>query len=89
MVDTKSVGIASCHRERWFHQNGDIMREICRRQFLRALGFLPGAALVSHFRALAAAERGRIKIRDVKAMILQGPKTYTLVKVESKPFWYR
>ena len=33
------------------------------------------------FRALAAPERGRVKITDIKVMMLQGPRTYTLIKV--------
>jgi L-alanine-DL-glutamate epimerase-like enolase superfamily enzyme len=61
----------------------DIMRTTSRRQFLRTLGFLPGAALLSRYRALAAPENGKSKIRDIKVMMLQGPRTYTLVKVES------
>jgi L-alanine-DL-glutamate epimerase-like enolase superfamily enzyme len=32
---------------------------------------------------MAAREKGKVKIRDVKVMMLQGPRTYTLVKVES------
>ena len=61
----------------------DIMRNTSRRQFLRSLGFLSGAALLSRYRALAASEKGKTKIRDIKVMMLQGPRTYTLVKVES------
>lgn len=30
---------------------------------------------------MAAPERGKVKIRDIKVMVLQGPRTYTLVKV--------
>ena len=59
------------------------MRNTSRRQFLRSLGFLPGAALLSRYRALAASEKGKTKIRDIKVMMLQGPRTYTLVKVLS------
>ncbi len=44
-------------------------------------GFL-GAALVP-LASLAAPLRGRSKITDVRTMILQGPRTYTLVKVVS------
>src|SRR5262245_1524710 len=59
------------------------MTEISRRQFLRSLGFGPGAAFLGQFHALAAPEKGRTKIRDIRVMILQGPRTYTLVRVES------
>jgi L-alanine-DL-glutamate epimerase-like enolase superfamily enzyme len=54
-----------------------------RRQFLRSLAFLPAAAFLGRFHALAASEKGRTKIRDINVMMLQGPRTYTLVKVES------
>ena len=59
------------------------MSNTSRRQFLRSLGFLPGAALLCRYRALAASETGKTKIRDIKVMMLQGPRTYTLVKIES------
>jgi hypothetical protein len=59
------------------------MRNTSRRCFLRSVGFLSGAALLSRYRALAASEKGKTKIRDIKVMMLQGPRTYTLVKVES------
>src|SRR6516164_10685765 len=62
---------------------GDIMTGISRRQFLRSLGFVPGAALLAQYHAMAAGERGKTKIRDIRVMMLQGPRTYTLVKVES------
>jgi L-alanine-DL-glutamate epimerase-like enolase superfamily enzyme len=59
------------------------MKTISRRQFLQSLGIVPGAALLGQYHALAAAERGRTRIRDIRVMMLQGPRTYTLVKVES------
>ncbi len=60
------------------------MRSTSRRQFLRSLGLLPGAALLGRYRALAAAEKGKTKIRDIQVMVLQGPeRSYTLVKVTS------
>src|SRR6266542_1486311 len=49
-----------------------------RRRFLSAL---PGATSLSAFRALALPERGRARITDIRTMVLQGPRTYTLVKV--------
>jgi L-alanine-DL-glutamate epimerase-like enolase superfamily enzyme len=51
---------------------------LSRRSFVSGLG---AAAALAPFRAVAAPERGRVKITDVKAMVLQGPRTYTLVKV--------
>ena len=59
------------------------MTGISRRRFLRSLGSAPGAALLAGYHAMAAGERGRTRIRDVRVMMLQGPRTYTLVKVES------
>ena len=50
---------------------------LSRRRFLQSVS-LGGLA---NFRALAAPERGRVKITDVKVMMLQGPRTYTLIKV--------
>ena len=63
----------------------DIMRNTSRRQFLRSLGFLAGAALLSRYRAdnRFRRRRSKTKIRDIKVMMLQGPRTYTLVKIES------
>src|SRR5579872_7458877 len=50
---------------------------LSRRRFLQTAS---GAALAP-FHALAAAERGRVKITDIQVMVLQGPRTYTLIKV--------
>ena len=50
---------------------------LSRRRFLQTVS----AGALASFHALAAPERGRVKITDVKAMMLQGPRTYTLVKV--------
>lgn len=49
---------------------------------MRRRDFLAAAPLAA-FQALAAPERGRVKIADIKTMMLQGPRTYTLVKVVS------
>ena len=53
------------------------MFSLSRRQFLRAL---PAGSLAA-FEALAATERGQSRITDIRVMILQGPRTYTLVKI--------
>jgi L-alanine-DL-glutamate epimerase-like enolase superfamily enzyme len=60
-------------------------RGLSRRQFLQGLGAAPFVpAFLSSFHELAAAERKRVKIRDVQVMVLQGAsRTYTLVKVTS------
>ena len=59
------------------------MTGISRRQFLRSLGFVPGAARRTQYHAMAAGESRRTRIRDIRVMMLQGPRTYTLVKVMS------
>jgi L-alanine-DL-glutamate epimerase-like enolase superfamily enzyme len=46
-------------------------------------GFLGAAASLAGFAALAQPERGRARIADIRTMVLQGPRTYTLVKVAS------
>src|ERR1700730_1941399 len=50
-----------------------------RRRFLQT-ATLP---FLASYRQLAAAEKARIKIRDVQTMTLKGPRTYTYVKVLS------
>jgi L-alanine-DL-glutamate epimerase-like enolase superfamily enzyme len=55
------------------------MRELSRRGFLSALS----AGAFGAFDLYAAPERGRAKIADIKVMVLQGPRTYTLVKIVS------
>ncbi len=54
-----------------------------RRSLLRMFADLAGALFLTRYRAKAAPEKGHLKIRDIKVMMLQGPRTYTLVKVES------
>jgi L-alanine-DL-glutamate epimerase-like enolase superfamily enzyme len=54
------------------------MSRISRREFLGAAVTAP---FLVHYHRLAAAEKGRLKIRDVQAMVLKGPRTYTLVKI--------
>ena len=50
---------------------------LSRRSFLQTFS----AGALASFHALAAPERGRVKITDIQAMMLQGPRTYTLIKV--------
>src|SRR5262245_27612977 len=52
------------------------MPPLSRRRFLETLT----AGALTAFNALAAPERGRVKITDIKVMMLQGPRSYTLVK---------
>jgi len=49
-----------------------------RRQFL---GLAGTALFLPRYHQLAAAEKKRVKIRDVQTMMLQGGRTYTLVKI--------
>src|SRR5436309_3850996 len=60
-------------------------RGFSRRQFLKGLGAAPlMPAFLSSFHELAAAERKRVKIRDVQVMMMQGAsRTYTLIKITS------
>ena len=60
-------------------------RGISRRAFLRGAAAAPLVpAFLTSFHELAAAERKRVKIRDVQVMMMQGAsRTYTLVKITS------
>jgi L-alanine-DL-glutamate epimerase-like enolase superfamily enzyme len=60
-------------------------RGFSRRQVLGGLGLAPFApAFLTSLHERAAAERKRVKIRDVHVMMMQGPsRTYTLVKITS------
>lgn len=57
------------------------MFSLSRREFLGALPAAGWATSLAAFDALAAGERGRTRIADIRVMILQGPRTYTFVKV--------
>ena len=59
------------------------MKKIFRRDFLRIAALAGGAPTLANFRALAAADRGKVKITDIKVMVVQGFRTFTLVKVET------
>lgn len=52
-----------------------------RRQFLTAASAAASACWLAQYHKLAAAERGQNKIRDVQVMMMQGGRTYTLVKI--------
>lgn len=54
------------------------MPQPSRRQFLTAIAAAP---FLTRYHVLAAKEKGRYKIRDVQCMVIQGGRTYTLVKV--------
>ena len=54
-----------------------------RRSFLASVASLSTTAWLANYTGLTAAERNKVKITDIKTMMLQGPRTYTLVKVET------
>jgi L-alanine-DL-glutamate epimerase-like enolase superfamily enzyme len=54
-----------------------------RRHFLRACAGAAGIASLTRFEALAAPEKGRTKITDIKVMVVQGGRTYTYVKIDT------
>jgi L-alanine-DL-glutamate epimerase-like enolase superfamily enzyme len=51
-----------------------------RRTLLRCLATAP---FLARYHALAAPDKGKVKIRDIQTLVIQGPRTYTLVKVLS------
>ena len=51
-----------------------------RRHFLKSLATAP---FLMAYHAMAAPDKGKSKIRDIQTMVIQGPRTYTLVKVVS------
>ncbi len=54
------------------------MAPVSRREFL---GYTAALPFLLQFHQLAAAQRKRVKIRDVQVMMIQGARTYTLVKI--------
>lgn len=62
-----------------------VRRPMSRRHFLRAAA---ATSFLAAYHQLAAAEKKRVKIRRVQTMMLQGPRTYTLVKVLSEDGLY-
>jgi L-alanine-DL-glutamate epimerase-like enolase superfamily enzyme len=54
------------------------MAPISRREFI---GYTAALPFLLQFHELAAAQRKRVKIRDVQVMMLEGGRTYTLVKI--------
>jgi L-alanine-DL-glutamate epimerase-like enolase superfamily enzyme len=53
---------------------------VSRRRFL---GLAASAPFLARYHQLAAAEKKTVKIRDVQVMVLQGGRTYTLIKIVS------
>lgn len=59
------------------------MEAASRRSFIAALAGLSVPPWLARFQDLSAANRDQVKITDIKTMILQGPRTYTLVRVDT------
>lgn len=58
------------------------MHRVNRRQLLKLAAAAPAAWLL-RYHAMAASLKGKTKVRDIQTMMLQGPRTYTLVRVLS------
>ncbi len=59
------------------------MRQPTRRTFLSCLASASIPTWLARYRRLSAADLGKARITDIKTMILQGPRTYTLVRVDT------
>ena len=59
------------------------MNHYSRRSFLASTAAMSAPAWLVSYQALSAANHNKVKITDIKTMILEGPRTYTLVKVET------
>ena len=59
------------------------MSSTLRRDFLKTVAAMPAAAAVPSYSAMAAPERKRVKITDVKAMVVRGNAPWNLVKIET------
>ena len=59
------------------------MREYSRRSFLSSIAGVAVPAWLARYHQLSAADRDKVKITDIKTMILQGPRTYTLVRIDT------
>ena len=58
---------------------------LSRRKFLACAAAAP---FLLRYHELAAADKKKVKIRDVQVMVLQGPRTYNLVKIVSDAGFY-
>ena len=54
-----------------------------RRNFLKTCAGVAGLSTLARFHALAAPEKGHVRITDIKVMVLEGPRTYTLIRINS------
>ncbi len=65
------------------YNDGDRMQHTSRRSFLASLAAAGVPAWLANYHRLSAADRNKVKITDINTMILQGPRTYTLVRVDT------
>lgn len=59
------------------------MEAASRRSFIASLVGLSVPPWLASFQELSAANRNQARITDIRTMILQGPRTYTLVRVDT------
>ncbi len=59
------------------------MNATSRRTFLTSLAGASIPAWLAGYHRLSAADRNKVKITDIKTMMLQGPRTYTLVRIDT------
>ncbi len=59
------------------------MKSFTRRDLIRLAVALPAAASFSHFRALAAPDRNKVKITSVKAMAIQSIAGNCLIRIDT------
>ena len=60
------------------------MNRLTRRRFLQAAAAVPVASRLARYHVMAASEKGKVKIRDLRAMVFQGPdRNYTLVRIDT------
>ena len=57
------------------------MTRFSRRTFLSSLAAVP--AWLAGYHQLSASHYGKVKITDIKTMMLQGPRSYTLVRIDT------
>ena len=59
------------------------MKQYSRRSFLSAVAGAAVPAWLANFHQLGAAHYNKVKITDIKTMMLQGPRSYTLVRIDT------
>jgi hypothetical protein len=57
-------------------------RNLSRRRFL---AYAATAPFLLRYHELAAADKKKVRIRDVQVMVLQGDRTYVLLGIELNP----